>query len=80
MNDLEFPPLSDQELELSANPAVNRPHTVRMALELIEARKRLKQLDRLKIPDDWECEHGYTLKDICPGCEGWPMDEDVEGE
>ena len=45
MNDLEFPPLSDQELELSANPAVNRPHTVRMALELIEARKRLKRID-----------------------------------
>ena len=82
MNDREFPPLSDQELELSANPAVNRPHTVRMALELIEARKRLKLLDRLKInvTSDWECPHGVFVGDGCEECGHGPMDEDGEGE
>ena len=80
MTDVEFPPLSDQELELSANPAVNRPHTVRMALELIEARNRLKLLDRLKVTDDWECPHGVFVSDGCEECGHGPMDEDCGGE
>ena len=50
----EFPPLTQAQLELSADPAFNRPHTVRMALELIEARKRLKRVDEIiaELADD----------------------------
>ena len=76
----EFPPLSDESLKLSADPRYNRPHTVSMALELIEARNRLKLLDRLKIMDDWECCHAVALKDRCPYCEGDPFDEDGGAE
>ena len=76
----EFPPLPQEQLEMCADRAFNRPHAVRMALELIEARNRLKLLDRLKVTSDWECPHGVFVSDGCEECGHGPMDEDGEGE